>query len=85
MEHADRGIPPYRLCQRLKILKVHLNELNRRHYSNIQHLSSQARYRLHHIQEQLRECLGNPDLKDQERLALADLVLFSGAEESLLR
>ena len=72
-------------CQKLKVAKIKLKELNRLQYSNIQQRSSQARVKLHNIQAQLRDCLGNTELKEQERKALSDLVLFSSAMESLLR
>ena len=79
------GSPPYRFCKKLKLVKVALKEFNRNHFSSIYSRSNQARANLHNIQARLRLDLGNEELKDQEHLALSDLIRLSNAEESLLK
>ena len=84
MNHFE-GSPLFRLCQKLKCVKLALKDLNKSQYGNTHLRSNQARAKLFSIQDQLKQNLGNPELKTQEKQALLELTHFSYAEESLLK
>ena len=78
------GSPLYRFSQRLKWIKLMLKNLNREQYSDLHHRSETARQSLFNCQTKLQSHPGDPDLKDQERTAISNLIKFSSTEEALL-
>ena len=69
----------------MKILKGELKTLNNTDYANLADKTDQARLNLQQVQRNLLLQNGNEVLKDQEILALGNLIRLSRAEESFTK
>ena len=78
------GSPLFQITQKLKMIKEKLKELNNKHFRHMSSKVASTRLELYDIQNRLALSLGDPVLRDLEKAALAKLITFSKAEESLL-
>ena len=79
------GSPLFKICSKLKRVKSALRSLNQSSFSNLPLRSSLARQHLLDLQDQLRISPSNQQLMELEKLALAEYMAVSKAEESLFR
>jgi hypothetical protein len=75
------GTPMFILCRRLKLLKVHLKELNHLHYSHISERVLRLESELEHHQFELQQDMDNQTLLAQDRTLRSKLLTIKFAEK----
>lgn len=75
------GTPMYILCLRLKLLKGHLKELNRLHFSHISERVLRLESELEHHQSVLWQDMDNQLLLAQDRILRSKLSTMKFAEK----
>ena len=79
------GSPLYQVCQKLKLVKASLKDLNRRHYKEIHSKANLAKKQLFEIQNQLSIQPDSGVLRRQEKKALEEFITLSKVKEFLHR